>query len=87
MSKNGHFIINNKSNDPVMIRIGHAGVDPESIRQIVLSEEFKNKLDKRIKNDRIIISSIDPLSHFSGIRAKLIAYYKFLKEKSTYPRD
>ena len=33
------------------------------------------------------LGSIDPLSHYSGIRAKLIAYHKFLGKKSYYKRD
>jgi len=87
MSKYGHFIVNNKYGDPVMIRIGHAGVVADTIRKKVTSEEFKEKLEKREKQNRTIISSLDPLSHFSGIRAKLIAYHKFLKQRSFYQRD
>lgn len=34
-----------------------------------------------------LLASIDPLSHYSGIRAKLIAYHKFLGLKSYYKRD
>ena len=87
MAKGGHLIINPKSDKSVMIRIGHAGVATESIIKIIESEEFKNKLENREVQNRIIISSIDPLSHFSGIRAKLIAYSKFLRQRPINQRD
>ena len=87
MSNTGHFIINNKNSDPVMIRIGHAGVIPDAIRKIIKSKEFIEKFESIEKPSKTIISSIDPLSHFSGIRAKFIAYHKFLKQKAFYQRD
>lgn len=87
MAKGGHLIIKPKSDKFVMIRVGHAGVSTESIIKIIESEEFKNRLENREPQDRIIISSTDPLSHYSGIRAKLIAYSKFLRQRPINKRD
>ena len=87
MAKGGHLIINPKSEKFVMIRIGHAGVSMESITRIIESKEFKARLENREPQNRIIISSTDPLSHYSGIRAKLIAYSKFLRQRPINQRD
>lgn len=46
MAKNGHFIIKYKSDKPVMIRIGHAGVTPSIIKNLVNSEAFLRQIEK-----------------------------------------
>lgn len=87
MSKTGNFIISSKDTEPVMLCIGHAGINPEAIINVIQTEEFQTKLQNRPKKNRIIISSNDQLSNYSGIRAKLIAYYKFLKQTATNQRE
>lgn len=87
MAKGGHFIINPKSEKAVIIRIGHAGVQIGSIVKILRSEEFKSRFAKQKDDGRIIISAIDTLCHYYGIRAKLIAFSKFLRLNPIFQRD
>lgn len=55
MAKNGHLVVKYKQESPVMIRIGHAGVMPVTIRKIVESKEFQQKLESRHKHKKQII--------------------------------
>lgn len=58
MAKNGHLVVKYKNENPVMIRIGHAGVMPATIKKIVESEEFQKKLESRHKHKKQIIGEL-----------------------------
>lgn len=66
MAKNGNYIVKYKKDKPVMIRIGHAGVTPSYIKNIVKSPDFKEKFDQiEMRHRRIQIGKELYLTKFS----------------------
>mmetsp|Transcript_17784 Transcript_17784/g.12732 ORF Transcript_17784/g.12732 Transcript_17784/m.12732 type:complete len:267 (+) Transcript_17784:499-1299(+) len=66
----------------VMLRISHIGVQLEDIKAAMKSEkceEYKNEIKRQVSKP-IIISSIDRLHPISGLKNKLVAYQRFLRE-------
>ena len=73
----------------VLLRISHIGIQEQDIIESMESKEYKEfvKLLNKTYKKRQIIASMDRMHPISGIKNKLFAYQKFLREFPRYRKS
>ena len=86
--KKGGFLAIECFGRSVMLRISHIGIMEEDILDMMEKDEskqfVKHLTNSVIQKRKHVISSIDRFHPISGLKNKLLAYQKFMREYPSY---